>query len=273
MTSNTSWGPLPSYASSSRIRTETNRNPDNPVAWSSRRTPSWPAPGYLNRCPANRFTHPASPVSHHGWLVAVRDHAYSVVEPNSRREQREPRILGHRRTMSVAKIRPEWRRSMSLRLRVVAWNLAGVKLRRGVAERRRVGRVKKEREEGAGMSAGRNNSGHPHPVARYESPPWFLLAHRAAGQSFGQLCNGATTPDHTPSLDVEWRRNTVAMDLGSNGCGRIGSLKFQDLIRALDPSSGGPGCPVPLHATDLQKSPCDFSYSTRRPRGSRLSLV
>jgi hypothetical protein len=57
----------------------------------------------------------------------------------------------------------------------------------------------------------------------------------------------------------------MAMDLGSNGSGRTGSLKFQDLIRALDPSSGGPGCPVPLQATDLQKSPCDFSYSTRRP--------
>ena len=54
-----------------------------------------------------------------------------------------------------------------------------------------------------GVSAGRNNSGHPHPVARYESPPWFLLSHRAAGQRFGRLCNGATAPDYTPSLDVE----------------------------------------------------------------------
>jgi hypothetical protein len=53
------------------------------------------------------------------------------------------------------------------------------------------------------VSAGRNNSGHPHSVARYESPPWFLLAHRAAGQRFGRLCNGATAPDYTPSLDVE----------------------------------------------------------------------
>jgi hypothetical protein len=49
------------------------------------------------------------------------------------------------------------------------------------------------------------------------------------------------------------------VDLGSNGCGRTSSLKFQDLIQALDPSSGGPGWPVPLHATDFANEPLGFS--------------
>jgi hypothetical protein len=38
-----------------------------------------------------------------------------------------------------------------------------------------------------------------------------------------------------------------------------GSLKVQNLIRALDPSSGGPNWPVPFRPCDVAKRPLDVS--------------